>query len=133
MIKVVVIIRRRQNLSVEDFHRYWLHNHAPLVRKFSRSLRMRKYVQSHTVAPEMGARLAQARQMGEGFDGTAEVWWNSLEDMFAVLRTAEGLEASLRLGEDEAQFIDFARSHIFITEEHTILDYSPDAPDTART
>lgn len=128
MIKLVYIVRRRSDVPEKEFHRYWLEEHGPLVRKFAKSLRARKYVQSHTVAPDMNARLAQARQLAGGADGITEVWWESIEDMNAAFATPAGQEAGRALAEDEAKFIDFSRSSIFLTEEHTIFDYSENAP-----
>ncbi len=61
--------------------------------------------------------------MGEAYDGITEVWWDSLDDLVAALRTPEGQAASQALLEDERQFIDVPRSFIFLTEEHTIFDY----------
>jgi hypothetical protein len=38
------------------------------------------------------------------------------------LTTEEGAQAGARLLEDEAKFIDFTKSTIFLTEEHVIFD-----------
>lgn len=123
MVKLVYIVRRRDDISAQDFHKYWLEKHGPLVRSVARTLRARKYIQSHTVAPEIGAQFAQSREMAEGFDGITEVWWDSLENLTAGSATPEGREAGRLLAEDEARFIDLKRSTIFLTEEHTIFDY----------
>ncbi|HKV56483.1 MAG TPA: EthD domain-containing protein [Candidatus Binataceae bacterium] len=122
MVKLVYILRRRDDITPEKFHDYWLNNHGPLVRSFVKAIRARKYIQSHTIAPELGAEIAATRGMGAGYDGITEVWWDSLEDLSAGFSTPEGREAGRALLEDEAKFIDFARSYIFLTEEHTIFD-----------
>ena len=122
MVKLVFIIRRREDLGTEEFHKYWLEKHGPLVRSFADAIRARKYVQSHTVRQDFNAMLAQARAMGEAYDGITEVWWESIEDMMAGLDTVEGRKANRALAEDEAKFIDHKRSFIFMTEEHTIFD-----------
>jgi hypothetical protein len=49
------------------------------------------------------------------------VWRQSLEALQAGLGAPESLEAQQRLVEDESKFIDFARSRVFMTEEHVIL------------
>jgi hypothetical protein len=38
MIKLVFYVRRRSGLSAEDFKRYWIENHAPLVKKHAPAL-----------------------------------------------------------------------------------------------
>ena len=42
--------------------------------------------------------------------------------LLAVFGSEEGQRAGETLIEDEARFIDFERSSLFLTEEHTILD-----------
>ena len=122
MIKLVYILRRREDVAPNDFHSYWLEKHGPLVRSFAKALRARKYVQSHTVAPALGAQIAATRGMPDGFDGITEVWWDSIDDLNAGFNTPEGQQAGRALLEDESKFIDFKRSYIFLTEEHLIFD-----------
>lgn len=124
MIKLVYIVRKRDDVTFKDFSAYWLEKHGPLVRGYAKTLRARKYIQSHTVAPEIGAQLAQSRGMPAGFDGITEVWWDSLEEMNAGFATPEGQEIDRALTEDEARFVDLKRSYIFLTEEHTIFDFT---------
>jgi uncharacterized protein (TIGR02118 family) len=128
MIKLVYIVRKRADLSAQAFHIYWLEKHGPLVRSFAKALHARKYVQSHTIAPEIGDRIAKSRQMGEGYDGITEVWWDSLDELNAGFGSPEGRNASQALAEDEAKFVDLEKSFIFLTEEHTIFDNSSGSP-----
>ena len=121
MIKLVFVIRRREDMAPEEFHRYWLEEHGPLARSLVEPLGARRYVQSHTVAPELNAQLAATRETGEAFDGLAELWWDSLEDLAAAFTSEEGQAAGRTLMEDEARYIDFARSSLFLAEEHAIL------------
>ena len=50
------------------------------------------------------------------------MWWDSLDDLQAAMTSEAGAKAAARLLEDEAKFIDFSRSTIFITEEHPIFE-----------
>jgi hypothetical protein len=104
----------------EEFHRYWLEERYPLARRLVESLRARRYVQTHTVAPELNAQLAATRDTAEAFDGLAEVWWDSLEDLISTFTSDEGQEAGRALINDEAKFIDFGRSSLFRTEDNVI-------------
>jgi uncharacterized protein (TIGR02118 family) len=124
MIKLVYIVRKRDDISFKDFSAYWLEKHGPLVRSFAKAIRARKYVQSHTVALETGDAIAQSRGMPPGFDGITEVWWDSLDEVNAGFSTPEGQEAGRVLVADEARFVDLKRSYIFLTEEHTIFDFT---------
>ncbi len=42
MIKLVYCLRRLPNLSREEFQRYWLETHGPLVRSRAQALRIRR-------------------------------------------------------------------------------------------
>jgi uncharacterized protein (TIGR02118 family) len=121
MIKLVYCIRRREDVSAEEFHRYWLEEHGPLVSSVAAAIGAARYVQSHTAEPELNALLQASRGAEEPYDGITEVWWESLADLRAALETPEGQEAQGRLMQDESTFIDFARSRVFLTEEHVIF------------
>jgi uncharacterized protein (TIGR02118 family) len=127
MIKLVYIIRKRDDVSDRDFHEYWLQKHGPLVKSVAKAIRARKYVQSHTVLPEMAASMSASRKMAPIYEGITEVWWDSVEELNAGGNTPEGQEAGRMLLQDEAKFIDFARSTIFFTEEHLIFDFTSKA------
>jgi hypothetical protein len=122
MVKVVFAARRRKELSAKEFHEYWLTKHGPLVRSFADALRASRYVQSHTISEDIGAAFREARGVKGTFDGIAEVWWESLEVMAAIGSNAQSLEAASALMQDEAKFIDFENSAMFITEEHEIFN-----------
>ena len=124
MIKLVYVIRKRDDVSDKDFHEYWLQKHGPLVKSVAKAIRARKYIQSHTVLPEMAASMSASRKMAPIYEGITEVWWDNVEEMNAGGTTPEGQEAGRALLQDEAKFIDFSRSTIFFTEEHLIFDYT---------
>src|SRR5258705_6623438 len=79
MIKLVYCIRRREDVPEDEFHRYWLDEHGPLVRSVADAIGAVRYIQSHTVSPELNAFLRQSRGSAEPYDGITEVWWESLE------------------------------------------------------
>lgn len=122
MIKLVFVIRRRTDLAPEEFHRYWLEEHGPLARSLLESLGARRYVQTHTMATDMNAALAEPRGTAVAYDGVAEIWWDSVDALIAAAGSEEGQQANQTLTEDEARFIDFERSSIFLAEEHPILE-----------
>ncbi len=122
MVKLVFAIRRRKELSEKEFHEYWLTRHGPLVRSFAEAMRASRYVQSHAISEDIGTAFRKARGMKDTYDGVAEVWWESLEVMTAIGGNAQGLEAARALMQDEAKFIDFENSAMFITEEQEIFN-----------
>jgi uncharacterized protein (TIGR02118 family) len=122
MLKLVYCVRRRPDLSFDEFRDYWLHKHGPKVRGFAATMRARKYVQSHTLQSEMNDLARQPRGTADPYDGITEIWWDSAEDLQQAVETAECQEAFAALIQDEAQFVDLPRSSLFFTEEHTIFE-----------
>jgi uncharacterized protein (TIGR02118 family) len=121
MIKLVFAIRRRADMSAEEFHRYWREEHGPLARRLLSELGARRYVQTHTLESDLNQALAEARGTQEPYDGLAEVSWESLDALVAAAGSEEGQRANATLTEDEARFIDFERSSLFLTEEHAFI------------
>lgn len=121
MIKLSFCLRRRPEFSRQEFQRYWFDNHAPLVKKHAAALRIHRYVQLHTQTDELNVGLRASRKAPEEYDGVAELWWQSREDMTAALETPEGRAAGQELLEDERRFIDLEHSPLWIGEEKPII------------
>ncbi len=122
MIKLVFCLRRLSHLSREEFQRYWLDSHGPLVRQLAPALGVKRYVQVHTVTSTFSEAMRRHRGAPEDFDGVAELWWSSVDDFARAGATKEGRDAGRRLLEDERRFIDLARSPIWFGEEHALVD-----------
>ena len=119
MIKLTFCLRRRPDLSAEEFHRYWKDEHGPLVLDRAEVLGLRKYQQVHTLdQPELHQAL-QARNGGapEPYDGIAEVWVDDVETFRGGTGTSESRRAAKDLLEDEARFIDLPNSPMWLGEE----------------
>ena len=121
MIKLVFCVRRRPEMSREEFQRYWREHHAPLVREAAAALGIRRYVQVHTLATPVNDGLRRGRGGPEEFDGVAELWFESLDALAAAGATPEGRAAGRRLLEDERRFIDLAQSPVWVAEEHAVI------------
>ena len=122
MIKLTFCLHRRPGLSREEFQRYWSENHAPLVKKHAEALRIHRYLQKHTLDDDLNAALRAGRGGPEEYDGVAELWWRTREDMVAATSTPEGQAAGRELLEDEGRFIDLSRSPLWLGEEKPIID-----------
>ncbi len=121
MLKLVFCVRRLARLSPEEFRRYWLEQHGPLVKKYAGALRAKRYLQSHTLDTPLNAHAQAPRGTLEPYDGITEVWWDSAQDLAAALNTPEGQDANRILAGDEARFCDLPRSSVFFTQEHPIF------------
>ncbi|MBA4010265.1 MAG: EthD family reductase [Phenylobacterium sp.] len=120
MLKLTFALVRRPELTREQFQDYWLNTHGPLVASVRETLRIRRYVQLHSLLPEASAPLRETRGGPEGFDGVAQLWWDSFEDMASAEPQAARAAGALLL-EDEKRFIDLARSPLWWGHEHVIF------------
>ena len=117
MIKLVMCLHRRPDLTREQFQDYWLNQHGPFFQEHAGAMRSKRYVQSHTVSTPLNDGLRESRSMVPEYDGVAEVWFESEQDMVEAMSTPEGQELGAALLEDEGNFIDHSRSAAFIVRE----------------
>jgi uncharacterized protein (TIGR02118 family) len=122
MIKLTFCVRRLPHLSQEEFQRYWLRNHGPLVRSHAEVLRIRRYVQVHRLDSPANDAMRASRDTLEPFDGVAELWWDSMEEMAAATTSEQGRAAGRELLEDERKFIDLQASVLWVGQEHPVVD-----------
>jgi uncharacterized protein (TIGR02118 family) len=123
MIKLTGCARRLPHLSHDEFDAYWRDHHGPLVRSYRGVLRIRRYVQTSTLTnPAVQDAIRASRDsMEASFDGYAEVWWDSLEEMAAIRQTDDGAKALRALLEDERRFVDLRRSQFWYGIEREII------------
>lgn len=122
MIKLSFCLRRLPHLSREQFQQYWRTIHAPLVASHAKTLKIHRYVQSHTSSDSDYGALGAARgSAGQDYDGVAELWWLSKADFMSAGATEEGRGAGLALLEDERNFIDLPNSPLFVVEENEVV------------
>jgi uncharacterized protein (TIGR02118 family) len=122
MVKIVFCARRLPHLSLEEFQRYWRHTHGPLVRSYAGLLGIRRYVQTHTIDDAVNEALRASRGGPEPFDGVAELWWDSVDDLVRGAGSEEGRRAGAALLEDERRFIDLPRSPLWVAQEIPIVE-----------
>ena len=120
MIKLVMCLCRRSDLTREQFQDYWRNKHGPFFQKNAGIMRAKKYVQSHTVDTPLNDGMRESRGMLPEYDGVAEVWFDSEEDLMEAMSSAEGQQLSAALLEDEGNFVDHSKSSAFIVREHQL-------------
>lgn len=104
MVKMVILLRRKDGWSHDEFVDYWADEHAPLVEDLPG---VRKYATSTPTAPEKS-----------DYDGVAELYFDSMAD----LSEAFDSEAGERLQADAAEFSEMAET--LYVEETVRLDES---------
>lgn len=104
MIKLVMLVSRRDGISFEAFRDHYEKVHAPLAQsKFSR---LRRYVRNY-VAPD-------ANQPDPPFDCMTELWF---DDMAALQAQSAETRGDPELEADEALFMDKKRTCTFTVDE----------------
>ncbi len=105
MVKLIAFLKRKQGMSLAEFRDYWVNEHTKIS---ARLPGLKGYY----------INIATERQPdGEDayFDGTAELWWDSIDEMEAAFASDIGIAA----GVDAEHFASF-RVHLY-TDEHTIV------------
>ena len=120
MIKFVMCITRHPDITREQFRDYWMNKHGPFFMQNASAMRARKYVQSHTLDTPLNEGLRSSRGMQPEYDGVAEVWFDSEEDLMQGMSSPEGQKLGAALLEDESNFIDHSKSSAFIVQEHEL-------------
>ena len=106
MIKVVRFVKKRDDISREQFKEYWLTKHSQLEQTVLERSSMRKIVATFATGEMVSGDLP--------FDGFAELYFDSLEDMRAMF--ASDIPAMMR--KDEENFVQMDAPAIrFVAEE----------------
>ena len=121
IIKLVYCLTKRDDIDPDRFYRYWLEEHGPLVESVAEAIGASRCVQSHTILPELNELMIESRGLQAPYDGVTKVWWETMSALEQGMSSAAGVEAQGKYLEDEARFIDFSRSRVFMTEEHEIF------------
>ncbi len=105
MIKVFSLLKRREDWTREEFHKWWLEEHIAFAVKLPG---LKKYNVSLT-------KGSTTHEGEEPFDGVAELWFDSREALEAAWGSDVGLEA---VGHSKA---NVSNRVVLITEEHEII------------
>ena len=108
-------------MTRKQFQDYWLNRHGPFFQENAGTMRAKRYVQSHTMDTPVNAGMRESRGMLPEYDGVAEVWFESEEDLMEAMSSSEGQELSAALLKDEGNFIDHSKSSAFIVHEQEFL------------
>jgi uncharacterized protein (TIGR02118 family) len=104
-VKLIALLKAKPGLSRAEFARRWVDGHAPLTLRFKnlKGYRINVAIDEYQ---EIEGELP--------FDGTAELWWDSLEEMRADLASQEADTAVA-----DADTFTSLRTHIY-TEEYVL-------------
>jgi uncharacterized protein (TIGR02118 family) len=119
LVKLYFPLRQHAQLSFEAAQRYWRTAHGPLIRSQAHAMGILRYQQVHRFETPLEDELRKSRgTVTAPYLGHAEVWF----DRTGARSGPEVAEAGRRAIEDEAKFIDFKRSAIWIAKERVFID-----------
>jgi hypothetical protein len=123
VLKLLVVNRRRADLSAEEFRAQWCGPHAELVKRLQPTLRITRYVQYPVLDTPLNDELAASIGLSrdELPDGITEAWYASPDDMRAGFEGEEGRRALQLIEEDQARFVDRDATVAFVTEANVVI------------
>jgi len=122
IIKICYFVHSRPEMSLEEAQLYWRMNHGPLLRSLAPAMGFKRYIQVHRLNTPLGDTPRSARGgMEDPFMGQAELWYDR-RDLQPAMSTPEGIRARELAAEDEAKFVDFSRSALWVAKEHVFID-----------
>jgi len=107
MIKLLMLVSRKQGTSREDFRNYYERAHAPLAAGLM--AHCKRYVRNFVADEPTGP---------VGFDAVTEMWFDVDGPWDVAKKSLSDANSAQILAQDEVQFIDRAATRIFTVHEH---------------
>jgi len=101
-VKVIALLKRKPGMSRADFEKRWVQQHAPMDLKF-------KNLKGYRI--NIALEDYQDIEGELPYDGTAELWWDSIEEMEEDFNSPEGQAAGA-----DADSFSVLRMHIYTRE-----------------
>jgi hypothetical protein len=117
MIRLVYCVNRREDVSIEDFRRFWVDRRfSELFREYGSIFGTARIKKNLVLKVPMNLAISERQGMRKPYDGIIEIWWDSAKELIAINETDQARELMWKIAEYEDQFVDKARSTIFFTE-----------------
>ncbi|MGD9602913.1 MAG: EthD domain-containing protein [Gammaproteobacteria bacterium] len=113
MFKVMILIRRKPGMSMEEFIRYYETSHAPLGA--SKVPNMKRYVR-HFLRPYGNA--VYGTDPASQYDVVTELWFDDEADFQRGMAYLTEPETARIIGEDEEKLFDKSSIRFYVVEEH---------------
>jgi uncharacterized protein (TIGR02118 family) len=104
-VKLIALLKAKPGMTREEFSRRWIEGHAPLTLSF-------KNLKGYRINVATGEYQEIEGELP--FDGTAELWWDSIEEMQEDFASREAEVAVA-----DADTFTVVRTHIY-TEEYVL-------------
>jgi uncharacterized protein (TIGR02118 family) len=115
MIKTLGMLKRKKDLTREQFLEHWEKVHAPLFLSKKMPPGLRKYIQNH---PAKGA----SPEFDTSIDGIAELWFDNVASAEAFYEWLRSSEEAKECREDSPLYVDVEERLLFLAEEHVLKE-----------
>lgn len=116
MINVVYCMRRRADLTLQQFLDHWAKVHAPIVTRNLEVLRLAGYQRVEPRTHEMSPQIERRSISQAPYDGIAILTWASEADLRLSLSDPQALDVQRELARDERLFVDATNSCRWVAE-----------------
>ena len=124
MFKIIMFVRKKQDLSTEEFIKLW-EAHSQKVINYKEALLIKDYAKTFPFQPTDEKSSTQRETLPFTFDAMGELWYESKDDFLRARNTPEGQKALADLRADELKFVDMANSVMWLGTEEKIFDKLP--------
>jgi hypothetical protein len=117
MIRLITCIKRKKDISSEEFRDYWNDPQFKiLLDRIVSLLKPLKLSCKLTLQISANIGIMQARKTKEPYDAVIEWWFESASQLTPLLEKPEAQTALKELMKYQRQFVDFTMSPSFFTE-----------------
>jgi hypothetical protein len=116
MVNVVYCMRRRADMTLEQFLEHWGKVHVPIVTGNLALLRLTGYQRIEPRSHEMSPQIERRDISKAPYDGIAILTWANEEDLRHSLTDPKALEVQRALARDEKLFVDAKSSCRWVAE-----------------
>jgi hypothetical protein len=118
MIRFINCLKRRQDVSAEQFRKHWTDpKFTDLVNRMQAMFKAKRAARNLTLDVQANMLVRQRRGGGrEPYDGVIEYWWDRASDLLEIAESAEAGALFEEMKTFQQRFVDFEASTGFFTE-----------------
>lgn len=121
MIRFINCVRKRSDISSEQFRQYWNDpKFDVIVGRVVEYTGATGYAKNLTLMVSANDLMRERRAFGEPFDGVLEYWWNNASQLHSVLDSPQCDVLMQSMLDFQRQFVDLEKSCAFFTEAQDI-------------
>ena len=117
MIRLITCLKRRDDISPEEFRRLWTDaTFDELIARMVALTGAERYAKNLTLGVEANVLLMQERGLAEPFDGIVEFWWHDAAHFDDLFNSEERKALMQEMQTCQRRFADLSASASFFTE-----------------